>query len=150
MMSIRNRINAAVKAAMIAKNKERLITLRILSAALKQIEIDQRIDITDEVATNELVRQVKQRRESAKQFRQADRKSLAEKEEAEIEIIQEFLPKAMSEADMKAFVDKVVQSSNLPKEIKSMGPLMAKLKPELTGKVDMALVSAYLRQILNS
>lgn len=149
-MSIREQINAAIKAAMIAKDKPTLQTLRILSAAFKQIEIDQQIEVTDEVVTRELVRQVKQRQESAKQFRAAEREELALKEDAEIEIIQRFLPEQLTEVEIKALVDKCVADSGLDKSMQSMGALMGKLKPELEGRADMAAVSAYLRQVLQS
>lgn len=149
-MTIREQVNAAIKAAMIAKDKEQLQTLRSLSAAFKQIEIDQRIEITDEVALRELVRQVKQRQESAKQFREAEREALAEKEESEIKIIRQFMPEEISEDALKAHVDKLLASTDLPKTMQSMGALMNQLKSELEGKADMSVVSAYLRQQLNA
>lgn len=122
-MTIREQVNAAIKAAMIAKDKEQLQTLRSLSAAFNQIEIDQRIEITDEVALRELVRQVKQRQESAKQFREAEREALAEKEESEIKIIRQFMPEEISEDELKAHVDKLLASTDLPKTMQSMGAL---------------------------
>lgn len=149
-MTIREQVNAAIKAAMIAKDKEQLQTLRSLSAAFKQIEIDQRIEITDEVALRELVRQVKQRQESAKQFREAEREALAEKEESEIKIIRQFMPEEIGEAELKAHVDKLLASTDLPKTMQSMGALMNQLKSELEGKADMSVVSTYLRQQLNA
>ena len=94
-MSIRENVNAAIKAAMINKEKATLQTLRMVSAAFKQIEVDQRVEITDEIALRELVRQVKQRQDAAQQFRTANRLDLAEHEEAEIAIIQQFLPQAL-------------------------------------------------------
>ena len=91
-MSIRENVNAAIKTAMINKDKATLQTLRLISAAFKQIEVDQRVEITDDIALRELVRQVKQRQDAAKQYRDAARLDLAEHEEAEIVIIQQFLP----------------------------------------------------------
>ena len=101
-MSIRENVNAAIKAAMINKEKATLQTLRMVSAAFKQIEVDQRVEITDEIALRELVRQVKQRQDAAQQFRTANRLDLAEHEEAEIAIIQQFLPQALSEDEIRA------------------------------------------------
>lgn len=149
-MSIRATVNAAIKEAMVAKDKETLQTLRTLSAAFKQIEVDKRIDVTDEIALTELVRQVKQRQDAATQFHAAGREDLAGQEEKEIAIIRRFLPEAMSEADMRAHVDAVLDKSDLPRDMKSMGSLMGVLKSELEGRVDMALVSQYLRSRLQA
>ena len=135
---------------MVNKDRTSLQTLRMLSAALKQIEIDQRIEITDEIATREFVRQVKQRQDAAAQYRDANRDDLAIKEESEIEIIQRFLPEAMTDDEIAAAVDAAVAESGLPKEMSSMGPLMCKLKPALEGRADMSKVSKYLREKLNS
>ena len=140
----------AIKEAMVAKDKETLQTLRTLSAAFKQIEVDKRIDVTDEIALTELVRQVKQRQDAASQFHAAGREDLASQEEKEIVIIRRFLPEAMSEADMRAHVDAVLDKSDLPRDMKSMGTLMGVLKSELEGRVDMALVSQYLRSRLQA
>lgn len=149
-MSIRDSVNAAIKEAMRAKDKASLQTLRLISAAFKQIEVDQRIEISDEVATAELVRQVKQRQDAAKQFTDAGRNDLADNEQAEIVIIQQFLPEQMDEEAIKAHVDEALAASSLPLEMASMGPLMAQLKPQLQGKADMGAVSKYLRQKLQS
>ena len=149
-MSIRDNVNAAIKAAMVNKEKATLQTLRMVSAAFKQIEVDQRVEITDEIALRELVRQVKQRQDAAKQFRDANRLDLAENEEAEIAIIQQFLPQALSEDEIRAEIDKVFAASGLPREMASMKPLMATLKPALEGRADMAFVGQYLRSLLQS
>ena len=147
-MSIRAAVNAAIKEAMVAKDKETLQTLRTLSAAFKQIEVDKRIEVNDDIALTELVRQVKQRQDAMSQFRAAGRDDLADQEEKEIAIIRRFLPEAMSEADMHAHVDALLAKTSLPREMKSMGALMAELKGELEGRVDMADVSKYLRSCL--
>lgn len=147
-MSIRAAVNAAIKEAMVAKDKETLQTLRTLSAAFKQIEVDKRIEVNDDIALTELVRQVKQRQDAMSQFRTAGRDDLADQEEKEIAIIRRFLPEAMSEADMHAHVDALLAKTSLPREMKSMGALMAELKGELEGRVDMADVSKYLRSCL--
>ena len=149
-MSIRDNVNAAIKAAMINKEKATLQTLRMVSAAFKQIEVDQRIEITDEIALRELVRQVKQRQDAARQFRDASRIDLAEHEETEIAIIQQFLPQALSKDEIRAEVEKALAASGLPHEMASMKPLMASLKPALEGRADMAFVSQYLRTRLQN
>ncbi|MDO4776516.1 MAG: GatB/YqeY domain-containing protein [Cardiobacteriaceae bacterium] len=147
-MSIRAAVNAAIKEAMVAKDKDTLQTLRMVSAAFKQIEVDRRVEVSDEIALTELVRQVKQRQDAASQFRNAGREDLALQEDREIAVIQRFLPEAMSEADMQAHVDQLLENSELPREMKSMGSLMAQLKSELEGRADMAQVSKYLRSRL--
>ena len=149
-MSIRENVNAAIKTAMVNKDKATLQTLRLISAAFKQIEVDQRVEITDDIALRELVRQVKQRQDAAKQYRDAARLDLAEHEEAEIVIIQQFLPQALSEDEVRAEVDAVLTASGLPRTMVSMKPLMAELKPKLEGRADMASVSQYLRTLLQS
>lgn len=147
-MTIREQLNQSIKDAMIRKDKVSLQTLRMLSAALKQIEVDKRIEITDEIAIREFVRQSKQRQDAAKQYRDAGRSDLAEQEENELKIIQGFLPEAVSEEEMRQVVDQIVDASDLPQEMSSMGGLMAKIKPALEGKADMAQVSQYLRSKL--
>lgn len=147
-MSIRAAVNAAIKEAMVAKDKDTLQTLRMISAAFKQIEVDRRIEVGDDIALTELVRQVKQRQDAANQFRTAGREDLAAQEDKEIAVIQRFLPEAMSEGDMQAHVDRLLAGSSLPREMKSMGALMAELKSELEGRADMAQVSKYLRSRL--
>lgn len=149
-MSIQENLKAATKQAMLAKDKLTLQTLRMLSAALKQIEIDKQIEISEEVALNELVRQVKQRQEAARQFHETGREDLAEKEEAEILIIQGFLPQQMSQAEWQTAVDKLIGESGLPREAASLGKLMPQLKAQLHGRADMGEVSKYLRQQLQA
>ena len=149
-MSIRENVNAAIKTAMVNKDKATLQTLRLISAAFKQIEVDQRVEITDDIALRELVRQVKQRQDAAKQYRDAARLDLAEHEEAEIVIIRQFLPQALGEDEIRAEVAKALAASGLPRAMASMKPLMAVLKPELEGRADMAFVSQYLRTLLQS
>lgn len=148
-MSIQDKVNAAIKEAMRAKDKNVLQTLRLVSAAFKQIEVDQRLEINDEIATAELVRQVKQRKDAARQYHAAGREELAAREEAEIAIIERFLPEQMSQEEMKAHIDRVCVASGLPLAIASMGKLMPVLKQELQGRTDMTEVSKYLRQKLH-
>ena len=131
-----------------AKDKASLRTLRLIGAAFKQIEIDERVEITDELATAELVRQVKQRQDAARQYHAAGRQELAAHEEAEITIIRQFLPEQMNQEAIQAHVDRVVTDSGLPLVMASMGKLMPVLKQNLQGRADMAEVGKYLRQKL--
>lgn len=147
-MSIKEQLNTAIKQAMVAKDKLALQTLRMVSAAFKQIEVDQRIEVTDEIAIRELVRLVKQRQDAAKQYRDASRIDLAEQEEAEILLIQPFLPKALSEEEVYIEIERVFNDLALPKAMSSMRPLMDAIKPKLEGRADMAKVSQMVRVLL--
>ncbi len=147
-MGVRDEVNQAIKTAMIAKDKLTLQTLRMVSAAFKQIEVDKRVEISDEIARRELVRLLKQRQESARQFREANRLDLAEQEEAEITVIQRFLPAALSETEMKALVDRLVADSGLPRTMASMRALMDLVRPQLEGRADLGQVGQYLRSLL--
>ena len=147
-MGVRDEVNQAIKTAMIAKDKLTLQTLRMVSAAFKQIEVDKRVEISDEIARRELVRLLKQRQESARQFREANRLDLAEQEEAEITVIQRFLPAALSETEMKALVDRLVADSGLPRTMASMRALMDLVRPQLEDRADLGQVGQYLRSLL--
>lgn len=149
-MSIQQAINQAIKEAMIAKDKATLQTLRMVTASFKQIEVDQRIEITDEIALRELSRLVKQRRESIKQFEAGNRPDLAQQEEAEIAIIQRFLPQQLTPEEVEAIIHQTLAESGLPKAPSSMGALMAQLKTRLEGQTEMGKVSQMLTQILKS
>lgn len=149
-MSIQQAINQAIKEAMIAKDKATLQTLRMVTASFKQIEVDQRIEITDEIALRELGRLVKQRRESIKQFEAGNRPDLAQQEEAEIAIIQRFLPQQLTHEEVEAIIHQTLAESGLPKAPSSMGALMAQLKTRLEGQTEMGKVSQMLTQILKS
>lgn len=149
-MSIQQAINQAIKEAMIAKDKATLQTLRMVTASFKQIEVDQRIEITDEIALRELSRLVKQRRESIKQFEAGNRPDLAQQEEAEIAIIQLFLPQQLTPEEVEAIIHQTLAESGLPKAPSSMGALMAQLKTRLEGQTEMGKVSQMLTQILKS
>lgn len=147
-MGIRQDLDAAIKQAMRDKNRLELQTLRMVSAALKQIEIDQRIEVSDEVALRELTRLLKQRQDAAQQFRLGERFDLAEQEEAEMEIIKRFLPAALSSEEWQALIQKTLSESALPQQMSSMKAIMNLIRPQLEGRVDMAEVSQYLRQLL--
>lgn len=147
-MSISDRIQSEIKQAMLSKDKETLQTLRMLSAALKQIVIDKQVELSDEIVLNELMRQVKQRKDALKQFLEAGREDLASKEASEIEVIERFLPRQLSVDEMKAKVDEIIATSGIACEKASMGQLMGLLKEQLHGVADMSAVSQYLREKL--
>ena len=142
-------IKAAMKAAMKAREKERLATIRLIQAEFKRVEVDERIDIDDARALAILDKMVKQRRDSASQFRDAQRPELADKEDAEIAVIQEFLPQQLSAEEIDALIDEALAGIDAT-GMAAMGPLMGKLKPQLQGRADMGEVSQRVKAKLGA
>lgn len=142
--AIQQAINEAVKDAMRAKAKERLSTLRLITAEFKRIEVDERIELDDARVLAVLDKMVKQRRESARQFSENDRPELAEQELFEISVIQEFLPQQLSEEEIRALVAQAAQDLGA-KTAADMGKLMAAIKPKVQGRADMGLVSQLVK-----
>jgi len=138
----------AVKHAMRAGDKTRLGTLRMVSAAIKQKEVDERRTLDDADVLAILDKMVKQRRESVAQYEQASRQDLADAEKAEIEIINEFLPQPLSDDEIDSLVAEAIQASGA-ESIRDMGKAMALLKPQVQGRADMGAVSARVKQQLN-
>jgi len=142
-------IRAAMKAAMKAKDKDRLSTLRLILAEFKRIEVDERIEVDDARALVVLDKMVKQRRDSAEQYANAGRKELADQENAEIDVIQQFLPAQLSEAELIAMVDMAITASDA-KGMAAMGAVMGQLKPQLQGRADVGAVSKLVKQRLSA
>ena len=142
-------IQECVKAAMRAKEKDRLATLRQITAAIKQVEIDERIDVDDDGIITILTKMCKQRRDSLSQFEQAGRTDLAEIEVAELAIIDEFMPTAMTDDEIAAAIAETIASTGAtsPKE---MGAVMNKLRPQLQGRADMGAVSGLVKAALTA
>ncbi len=130
-----------------AKQRVRLGVIRLVNAAIKQKEVDERIELTDEQVLEVLTKMVKQRRESISQFESANRQDLADIEHAEVAIIQEFLPDALSEAEISTILDEVFSETGAS-SMKDMGKVMAALKPRLQGRADMGQVSAHIKKRL--
>jgi uncharacterized protein YqeY len=147
--TIKEKIQEDVKAAMRSHEKERLGTIRLIMAALKQREIDERIVLNDEQVLAILNKMIKQRRDSISQYEAGKRSDLAQKEAAEIQIIQEYLPAQLSEAEIQQAVDTALQESGAS-SAKDMGKVMGLLKAKLQGKADMTLVSAKVKERLAS
>lgn len=137
-----------MKAAMKARDKPRLATIRLIQAEFKRIEVDERIDIDDARALTILDKMVKQRRDSASQYRDAGREELAAQEDSEIAVIQEFLPEQLSEAEITAAIDDALAGIDAT-GMAAMGPLMAVLKPQMQGRADMGEVSRLVKAKLN-
>ena len=138
-----------MKAAMKARDKPRLGTIRLIQAEFKRIEVDERIDIDDARALTILDKMVKQRRDSATQYRDADREELAAQEDLEIAVIQEFLPEQLGEAEIASAIDEALASIDAT-GMTAMGPLMAVLKPKMQGRANMGEVSKLVKAKLNS
>jgi hypothetical protein len=147
--SLKLRINDDVKTAMRSKDKERLATLRLITAAIKQKEVDERIELNDEQIISVLEKMIKQRKDSIEQFEKAGRTELADKEKAELAIINEYMPAQLTEAEINAAIDAAIAETGAS-EMKEMGKVMGVLKPKLAGKADMSQVSALIKQKLGS
>ncbi len=141
-------IKAAQKAAMKAQDKERLSTLRLILAEFKRIEVDERIAVDDTRALAVLDKMVKQRRDSATQYASAGRQELADREYAEIDVIQEFLPTPLTEAELSAMIDAAIAGSGAS-GMAAMGAVMNQLKPQVQGRADVAAVSKLVKQRLS-
>jgi uncharacterized protein len=148
-VSLKEHIITEMKAAMKSGDKVRLSTIRLITAALKQKEVDERIELTDADVISILDKLAKQRRESIKQFQEANRVDLSDKEQVELGIVQSFLPKQLSESEINEIVIAAVASTGAS-EIKAMGQVMAVIKPQLVGKADMSLVSKLVKDKLSA
>ena len=145
--SLTETIKAAMKAAMRAKDKPRLSSIRLMQAEFKRIEVDERITVDDQRALAVLDKMVKQRRDSAQQYTDAERTDLADQENYEIGVIQEFLPQQLSEADVLALIDAAIASTGAT-DMQGMGPVMGQLKPQLQGRADIGQVSKLVKDRL--
>jgi len=147
--SLKARITADMKAAMKAKDKGRLGTIRLIQAAIKQVEVDQRIELDDAAVIAIVDKMVKQRRESISQYDKAGRDDLSAQEVSEIEVLQDYLPEQLSEAEIEAFVDAAISDTGAS-SIRDMGKVMGQLKPKLQGRADMGAVSGLIKSRLNA
>jgi len=143
-MSLKDRILQDVKDAMRAKDKPRLATLRLITAAIKQQEVDERIELNDAQVLALLDKMCKQRRESISQFEKAGRDDLIAQEVSELEIIQTYLPEQLGEDEIAALIEETMAATGAA-SIKDMGKVMGQLKPKLQGRADMGAVSAMIK-----
>ena len=142
--TLKKQITEAMKEAMRAKAKERLGAIRLILSELKRIEVDERIELDDARVLAVLDKMVKQRRDSITQYENADRPELAEKEQAEIEVIQAFLPAPLSDAELADMVTSVIAESGA-ESMRDMGKVMAILKPQIQGRADVGAVSGLVK-----
>tara|TARA_Y100001933_G_scaffold170770_1_gene168825 strand:+ start:1899 stop:2342 length:444 start_codon:yes stop_codon:yes gene_type:complete len=146
-VSLKQEINEQVKQAMKGGEKARLKVLRMLTAAIKQKEIDERIELDDAEVLAIIDKQVKQRRESIEQYTAGGRPELAEAEQAEIDILSDFLPEQLNEEELEALIVAAIADSGA-ESMADMGKVMAQLKPKVQGRADMKQVSAAVRSKL--
>jgi len=148
-MSMKQKINDAMKAAMRAKDKPRLGAIRLIQADIKRIEVDERIEVDDARVLAILDKMVKQRRDSITQYEDAGRQELADIEIAEISVIQDFLPTALSDDEIAAMVAAAVAETGAA-SMADMGKVMGILKPQIQGRADGGAVSGLVKAALNS
>ena len=147
--AIKGKITEDMKNAMRSQDKERLVTIRLILAACKQREVDERITLTDEHVLAILDKMLKQRRESIAQYEAANRKDLADKEADEIKIIQSYLPSQLSSEEIVALIDAAIKESGAT-SVRDMGKVMGIIKPQAQGRADMAVVSNQIKERLSA
>jgi len=145
--TLKAQISSDMKDAMRSKEKARLGAIRLILSEVKRIEVDERIEVSDERMLGILDKMAKQRRDSITQFTDAGRTELAEKEQFELEIIQSYLPAQLSEQDIEALIKAAIAETGAD-SMKDMGKLMGVLKPQLQGKADMGQVSKQVKALL--
>ena len=149
MSAIKQRLVDDMKSAMRAKEKDRLLTIRTILAAIKQQEVDTREDVNDTDVLVILDKQSKQRRESISQFSSAGRDDLVAQEELELGFIQEYLPAPMSNDDIQSLIKEAIDATEAS-SMKDMGKVMAYIKPKAQGRADMGKISGQIKSALNS
>jgi hypothetical protein len=148
-VTLKERITGDMKAAMRASEKERLSTIRMVQAGIKQREVDERITLDDAQVIAVLEKMVKQRRESIAHFEQGGRVDLADKEKTEIELLQAYLPKQLSATELDALIREAIAASGAS-SMKDMGKVMGAVKAKAAGRADMGAVSARIKALLGA
>lgn len=143
-MSLKDQLKDQQKLAMLARDKARLGAIRLLMAEIKQREVDTRVELNDEEIIAVVTKMVKQRRDSISQFEAAGRQDLADKESAEIVVLQEFLPQQLTADEIAALIEQAITESGAA-VMADMGKVMAVLKPKIQGRADVGAVSAQVK-----
>jgi len=146
-MSLKDQITEDMKNAMRAKDAEKLGTIRLLTAAMKQKEVDERVELTDTLVVAIIEKMIKQRKDSITQFEAGGRQDLADREKAELAILSAYMPASLSEAEIAAEVAAAVAQVN-PTGPQDMGKVMALVKAKLAGRADMTVVSGLVKAAL--
>ena len=149
IMTIKEQIMADMKASMKAHDTARLSAIRMLMAAIKHKEVDERVVCGDAEITAIIAKLVKQRHDSIEQYRAANRMDLADKESAEIDVLSAYLPKPLSEEEILAIIDEAIVATGAS-GMAAMGKVMGMIKPKLTGRADLGKVSALIKQKLTA
>ena len=143
-MPLRDQLNEDIKAAMKAREQDKLATLRLMLSAVKQREVDERITLDDAGVVAVVEKMIKQRRESIVQFEKGSRQDLADKEKSEIAVLEAYLPQQLSQAEIEALVAEAVATSGA-RSAADMGKVMGIVKPKVAGKADMGRISALVK-----
>ena len=146
-MTLKETLSEDMKAAMRAKDSEKLATIRLINAAIKQREVDERIELGDDQVLSVIEKMIKQRKDSITQFEAGGRQDLADKEKSEINVLAAYMPAQMSEVEVQAEVAAAVTQAGASGP-QDMGKVMAVLKPKLAGRADMTAVSALVKAAL--
>jgi uncharacterized protein YqeY len=147
-VSLKARISEDMKAAMRAKDAPRLSAIRLLQAAIKQREVDERIELDDTQVIEAIEKMLKQRRDSISQYEAANRQDLADAEKFEVTVLQAYLPKPLTQDEIVALLDKVVADTDAT-GIKDMGKVIAAVKPMVVGRADMGSISSLIKARLS-
>jgi uncharacterized protein YqeY len=148
-MSLKGQITEDMKSAMKAGEKDRLKVVRLILAAIKQIEVDTREELDDAAVLAVLTKMVKQRRDSVEQFEAGNREDLAAIERAEILVINDYLPEQLSAEELAAMIDEIITATGA-EGIRDMGKVMGQIKAKASGRADMGAVSATIKERLNA
>lgn len=148
-MSLKARITDDMKAAMRGGDKPRLAVIRLIQAAIKQREVDERIELNDAQVLAVLEKMVKQRRESITQFQAGNRQDLADQETAELAILATYMPEPLADAELDALIEQALTDTGAA-SIRDMGKVMAQLKEKIAGRADMSAVSAKIKARLSA
>ena len=145
---LKNKINEDMKTAMRAKDKERLGVIRLILAAIKQQEVDTRTALDDTAVLAVLDKMLKQRRDSISQYEAAGRDDFAQKEQFEVQVVQQYMPEALGEAELEQLIKDAIAASGA-QSMKDMGKIMNELRPKVQGRADMAQVSQKVKSLLS-
>ena len=148
-MSIRERLEADITAAMRSRNQQRLDALRYLKSAINRVEIDRRVTLDDAGVTDVVVRQVKDRRDSIRMFEEGNRPDLVAKESADLGVLEEYLPPQMSDDELTQLVQEVIRQVGA-ETIRDKGKVMGRLMPQVQGKADGAQVNTLVTRFLEA
>ena len=148
MSGLKQRISDEVKSAMRSQKKERVAVLRVIMAALKQKEVDERIELDDNQVLMVLDKLTRQHRDSIEQFRNAGREDLVSKETGELQVVLEFMPPSLTDAEIEQYIREAITTIGAA-GVKDMGKVMSQLKPRIQGRADMGKVSGKVKQLLS-